>query len=241
MNALTPAPRPTARSPAVASPAEAPVRPVRVTRVARLAAFRSPETERIGREIGIPLAVLRIVDDPVHHARAMSETWHACWRASDDGWFMPFDYGYAWPDSTRFEQLRLDPRWMGTAALPPMMTFADGCVDLALPPGVGRADLAQAFGQAMAPHRFEEVAQQPSRVRKRFASGRRLEVASRYAASPADGCDGRVRLVEDLYHFRPRALPLVVAALQASSRILSMCSALAQAAETAERGGLGRD
>ncbi len=233
MNAPTTTLRPFARTRGVMPPAAPPVRPVRAARVARLAAFRSPETYRLGREIGIPVAVLRVVDDPADHVRILSETWHACWRASDDGWFMPFDYGYAWPASARFEQVPLDARWMGTAALPASMAFADGCVDVELAPGVGRSDLAQAFGQAMAPHRFDEVAQQPARVRKRFAGGRRLEVASRYAAPPAAGCDGRVRLVDDLYHFRPRALPLVVGALEASSRILSMCSALAVAAAPA--------
>lgn len=198
--------------------------------VAKLAAFRSPETDRLGHAVGFPLVVLRVVDDAERHARVLSETWHGCWRASDPGWFMPFDYDYASPTSARFERLTLDPRWMGATALPTSMTFSDGCVAVALPPGVSRSDLGQAFGQAMIGWRFDEVARRPARVRQRFATGRPTNVASRYAAPPVTGCDGRVRPVEDLYHFRPRALPLVIGALEASSRILAMCSALAVAA-----------
>ena len=119
---------------------------------------------------------------------------------------------------------------MGRVALPANMVLSEGCLDVELPGGVSRSDLAQAFGQAMFDRRFDEVAQQPARVRQRFTSGRRLEVPCRYTAPPAAGCDGRVQIVDDLYAFRPRALPAIVGALEATLRILSMCSALATAA-----------
>ena len=230
MNVSLPAVRPLA-SHRAAPTQSSPVRPLREPRLARLAAFRSPETDRLGRTIGFPVAVIAIVDDVERHAAMLSETWHACWRASDRGWFMPFDYDLASALSARFEPISFDGRWMGATAMPDAMTLGeDGSVAIELASGVSRSDLAQAFGQAMADRRFDAVAHRPSQVRKRFATGRKLEVPSRYAAPPAAGCDGRVTLVDDLYHFRPRALPTVIAALEASSRILSMCSALAAAA-----------
>ncbi len=205
-------------------------------RFARLAAFRSAETDRLGRAIGFPIAVLRIVDDPAREAVMLSETWHACWRPSENGWFMPFDYDDASSRTTRFAQVPLDERWMGRTALPAAANFEFGCLVVELPSGVSRSDVAQAFGQAMADQRFDCVAQRPSKVRHRFASGRPLQVPARYAASPAAGCDGRVKLVRDLYLFHPRSLPSVVDAIESSVRILVMCSALAEAAATADGG-----
>lgn len=232
MNAPTTVIRPEASRRASSDPT--PIRPLRAVRTATLAAFRSRETDRLGRAMGFPVVVLRVVGDTAREVARLSETWHACWRASDAGWFMPFEYDYASAASARFEQVSLDARWMGSTRLPASMTIADGCVTLPLPPGVSRSDLAQAFGQAMAPWRFDEVARRPARVRQRFAAARAPEVASRYAAPPEAGCAGRVRLVEDLYHFRPRALPRVIGALEASARILSMCSALAVAATASD-------
>ena len=143
---------------------------------------------------------------------------------------MPFDFDHATAGSARFSHMPFDGRWMGGAALPAGMRILGGCLDVDLAAGVARSDVAQSFGQAMADRRFDRVAQRPDRVRRRFASGRRLEVPCRYSAPPSPGCDGRVRIVDDVFEFRPRLLRSVVASLEASVRILSMCSALADAA-----------
>ena len=150
---------------------------------------------------------------------------------------MPFDFHHSTARTTRFRQVLLDARWMGRATIPTGMRLSGGRVEVDLAPGVRRSDVRQAFGQAMADARFDRVAERPARVRHRFATGRRLVVPCRYAASPNEGCDGRVSLVEDLYQFRPRSMPSVVGALEASVRILSMCSALAEAARPVAFGG----
>ncbi len=230
MNSIAPPIRSIGLSPP--SPGSGRARGRRRPTTAVVAAFTSPDTDRIGREVGFPVAVLAVVDDPAAHADALSRTWHGCWSASSgEDWFLPFDFHHSTARSTRFRHVPLDARWMGRATLPAGMRLSSGCLEVDLVPGVDRSDVRQAFGQAMADARFDRVAERPARVRHRFATGRRLVVPCRYAASPNEGCDGRVSLVEDLYLFRPRSLPSVAGALGASVRILSMCSALATAAQ----------
>ena len=186
---------------------------------ATLAAFASPDTDKLGRALGFPVAVLAVTGDAALHAQRLSETWHACWTASDGEWFLPFDFGDSTARTTRFRQVRFDERWMGPRSLPDGMRLSEGSLRVTLSPGVDR------------------VAQRPAEVRRRCATGRRLLVSARSAAAPPEGCAGRATLVEDLYAFHPRCFPSVVGAVLSSLRILTMCSALAGAAVASD----GRD
>ncbi len=206
----------------------------REARRAFLAAFRSRETDRLGRDFGFPVAVLDVVDDPVKHAAALSRRWHACWAAQED-WFQPFDNGLADMASASYEQLPFDPRWIGGRALPQGMAFEAGCLVLPLPDDVPRVDLSRSFAQAMIDRRFDTVAHHPARVRQRYAAGRRLIAPPRYTGEFAQACQGKVELVTDLYAFRARDILSVAKAAAASLRILALCSVLGEAALEAAR------
>ena len=175
----------------------------------RLAAFRCIETDRLARELGFPVAVVAAVRDPAAHARWLSDRWHGALRPRGADWSLPFDTHEAHPWTVEYEQIVMDPRWMGGRALPRPMAFAGGCVDITLPPRVGSTAFASALRAVMADRRFDVVAGRPAQVERRVFTRRPLAVEPRYSALPADM--RRPRRVDDLYAFRPRDLPVIVA------------------------------
>ena len=198
-----------------------------------VAAFASPETERLGRRLGFPVAVVAATGDPTGHMRLLTESWHAAWTTCQ-GWFQPFDCGVPDPGDVAYERRPFDPRWMGGARLPDGLSLRDGCLAVDLPHGAPAADFATLFGLAMADRQFDRVARTPSRVRQRFGTGRLLEVAPRYALSPRGGLEP-MTLVQDLYAFHPRHLPLVARAAAMAANGLAVRSLLALRVVTGER------
>ena len=200
-------------------------RPARVPRRALLAAFHCLHTERLGRLLGFPVAVIAVTSDPQAHAGHLERTWHGAWTPCE-GWCVPFDNGLTDPSEVAYAHWRFDPRWLGGAEPPAGVVLADGCLAVGLPRGFAASDLGALFRLAMTERRLEAVASRPSSVRRRFASGRPLVAGPRYALSgPVAGVS--VSLAQDLYAFRPRDLPAVAAAAAMAANGLSLRSVLA--------------
>lgn len=67
-------------------------------RTAHVFAFVCRKVERIGREVGFPLAVIAATSDPERHATRLSVTRHAGWSPRTPAeWFMLFDDGLTLP------------------------------------------------------------------------------------------------------------------------------------------------
>ena len=187
----------------------------------KVAAFRCGETDRLGRELGFPVAVAAAVDDPAAHARRMSERWHGALRPRRD-WYLPFDSWEVRPREVAYKQFGFDPRWMGGRFLPKGTFLDDGCVSVDLPRCANRRTFALALEAMMGDMRFDRVAARPSHVRYRSRTGRTLEVGARYGTSPTSW--DRPELVDDLYAFRPRDL---VGLVGRTSQALDYLEALA--------------
>ncbi len=200
------------------SPASMPTR-----RVALVAAFVCRKTESIGREVGFPVAVIAATADPARHAARLTATWHAAWTPRDADWFMPFDEGLTIPSDVAYAQLPFDARWLGGAPLPSGVVLEDGCMRVGLPGSLAIADLSAILCCAMADLAFDRVARRPDRVRHRHITHRRTLVAPRYALM-VPGDVTRVRLVEDLFSFRPRDLHAVAAQVAKAVSVLALTS-----------------
>ena len=196
-------------------------------RQALIAAFVSPVTAAIGREVGLPVAVLAAIDDPERHAEWLSDRWHAAWTARE-GWFAPFDYGLNLRASARYTHAPFDERWLGRKSLPNGVFMQDGCLRVETPGGMTR-DVAEAFARTMSDLQFDRVAHRPGLVQRRHDSGRRLDVAPRYACDPTRVPNGReVTRVEDLYHFGPRLFASVAERAAAAATLVAICRAFAR-------------
>ncbi len=172
-------------------------------RLARVAAFTCRETERIGRELGLPLAVIAATSDPERHAARLSATRHAGWspRTYDD-WCLPFDDGFATPQDLTYAQLPFDRRWLGPRALPRGVNLDAGSLVVELPRGASAADLSAVLRAGLADASYDRVARRPDRVRRMYAARRPVVVAPRYSLLVPDDIM-RVEAVTDLFSFRP--------------------------------------
>ncbi len=194
-------------------------------RWATVAAFVCPETERLGREAGFPVAVLAATADPELHAAWLSSTRYAAWSPrSYDSWPLPFDDGLATPRDLAYRQLRFDRRWLGATGLPHDVSLDRGGLTVALPEGTALCDLASVLRAGLADLAFDRVARRPDRVRHRYATGRPVVVAPRYSLlTPGDV--ERVTVAEDLFHFGPGDLADVARALALSVGSLAVVAA----------------
>lgn len=189
-----------------------------------VSAFVCAGTERIGRSAGFPLAVVAASHEPGLHAAFLSATRHAGWSVGADGGTAfasdgddPMDFIY--------RVLPFDPRWLGRAPLPAGVGIARGSLTVALPAGASVRDVSSMLCSGLAGSSHERVARRPERVRQRLATGRPPLVSPRYAmASPGD--DARLVPVDDLFHFRPRDLPVVAAALALAVGSLALACGL---------------
>lgn len=181
-----------------------------------VAAFVCRETERLGREVGFPVAVLAVTTDPGRHAARLSATLYGgCKPREYQDWPLCFDEGYAPPTDLAYRQLDLDPRWLGKAALPGNVALEAGRLAVTLPEGASMADLAVALRAGLTQFAFDRVTRRPDRVRHRYWSRRTVVVAPRYALV-APGDIERVVVADDLYAFHPSDLATVADILSRS-------------------------
>ena len=180
---------------------------------ARVAAFVCPEVERIGREVGFPLAVIAATSDPDRHAAHLTATWHAGWspRTRED-WVMPFDFGMLLSEDVHYRQVPFDRRWLGRFSLPDGVTLASGCLVVELPPGASAADLSAILRTGLADSAYDRVARRPDRVRQRYSTSRPAVVTPRYALVTPGDVD-RLVAVDDLFAFRPADLAALAQAV----------------------------
>lgn len=199
-----------------------------------VSAFVCAGTERIGRSAGFPVAVVAASHEPGLHAGFLSATRHAGWSVGTAGGTAfasdgddPMDFIY--------RVLPLDPRWLGRTPLPTGVRIARGSLAVALPAGASVRDVSSLLCSGLAGSSYERVARRPERVRQRLATGRPPLVSPRYAmASPGD--DARLAPVDDLFHFRPRDLPTVAAALALAVGSLALACGLDPAASRDDAG-----
>lgn len=194
-------------------------------RIASVAAFVCDETERLGREVGFPVAVVAATADPARHAAWLAATLYgACTPREGEGHAFPFGEGEVPPRDLRYRQLRFDPRWMGSARLPSGTSIDDGCLRVDLPRGTCVADLAAILRPGLAELSFDHVARRPDRVRHRHATRRPVSVGPRYAlARPGDV--GRVVACEDLFRFGPGDLATLASVVALGVDTLSLVAA----------------
>lgn len=197
-----------------------------------LAAFASPLTERVGRGLGFPVAVIDVVADPSAHAARLGGELHAGWipgHGTD-----AFDLDDPAPAACVYAPVPFHRDCLGGGRTPGALEWRDGHVALHLPDGVPPGAVAHAFAQAMTGHRFDEVAHAPAMALRRHRAGMSVGASPRYSAVPAAGLRGRVSIVRDLYAFRPADQRAAVRAAADALRVLGVWAVLSDA--TAARG-----
>lgn len=200
--------------------------------VAYVAAFLCAGTERIGREVGFPLAVIAATADPDRHAKRLSVTRHAAWTPREGGAdAIALDDASGLASEFAYRQLAFDRRWLGPATLPAGVGLDRGALTVELPSGASVEDLSALLCSGLSDHAFESVARQPDRVRHRFATRRPVVVAPRYASLVRDGT-AELFPVDNLFRFRPRdlaelasALALAIASLGLVTRVSDLTRA----------------
>ena len=195
------------------------------TKVAWVAAWVCPETERIGRSVGFPVAVVAATGDPSRHAARLATTEYAAWSPREwRGWVLPFDGGEAYGPDLAYRQIEFQPRWLGGAPLPDGVEIEDGRLKAHLPTGVEPSDLAALLRAGLGRMSFEHVVRRPDQVRYRYHTGREVVVPPRYALVRPRDID-HVVPAEDLYRFRPRDLSRVATVLARGVASLSAAKA----------------
>ena len=190
--------------------------------VAYVAAFVCAGTERIGREVGFPLAVIAATEDPARHATRLSMTRHAAWTPRGGGAApIVLDDERGVVSEFAYRHLPFDHRWLGKAPLPAGVGLVRGALIVELPFGTSADDVSVLLCSALSERTFESVARQPDRVRHRFATKRALVVAPRYASPTCDGHEGLIP-VDDLFWFRPRDLAELATALALTAASLGL-------------------
>lgn len=180
----------------------------------RVAAFVSPALNELGRRLGFPLAVVVTTKDPEAHLAQLVERQHASWCLGEDWIFEGVGGREIDPLQPAFEQLKFDPRWMGRRRLPSGVAIESGSLLITLPDSSTHARFAAELRSLLERRRFDVYGARPGAVLQRRATGRPLVVAPRYSCvwhgNPGSTAFEKVR---DLYAFRPKNFPALIAAV----------------------------
>ncbi|RYB04462.1 hypothetical protein [Lichenibacterium ramalinae] len=176
------------------------------TRVARIGAFSCQGLEELSRSLGFTVAVVAAVKDADAHLERLRALWYASGTPMEhEAWPLPFDFDNFFHRD--WWRIPFDERWFGRDHHPLADCVEDGSLLVRLPTGITRGSFSASFRDGLSELRFEVVARHPSQCVRRRASGRPIDVRSRYSRASA-GNPTPVE-VRDLIAFSPRTLPRV--------------------------------
>jgi hypothetical protein len=183
----------------------------------RVAVFDSPGLREFGASLDLPLAVVAATPAPRAHIDRLVREEHGCWRLREDWCFGGVGGEELDPLFPQFQRIDLDPRWMGRHRLPTGIAIEGGTLLVVLSHRNLRSPFAIELKARLACWRHDVVGARPGLVLRRRATGRPVIVGPLYSRSQQAG-DGATafEVADDIYAFRPKLLPALVAAVAAA-------------------------